>query len=547
VRTLLGHQDPVPFDPEHAKDVAQAGGTLTLFVLLRGFSSGAVALTGVEAISDGVPAFKRPESKNAATTLTWMVTILGTLFLGVSFLAHHLQPYPSESETVISQMGRAVFHGGVFYWVLQLSTCLILALAANTAYADFPRLSSIIAADGFLPRQFVKRGDRLVFSNGVLFLACAASVLIIIFGGITTALIPLYAIGVFTSFTLSQSGMVRRTTRLREPGWRHRAAISGTGATATCIVALIVATTKFTKGAWVPIVVVPMIIVLFKAIHRHYRDVNRAITVTPLDMPPLPSRHTFVVLVGNMHRGVLEAIAYAKSLRPEHLTALHISDDRSDHDSIHAAWASFGFDFPLEIVDSPYRELVEPVERYLDDLDARWSSDRITVLIPEFVVGVKRLSNVLHGQSGLALKLALLERPNTMVISVPFHVRSDAERAEGAEPSSPLRAPLKQIDQERLVARFAADGHTPISDAPLRQRVTLRGEVTSVKIVPRAGSPSLEVTINDGSGVVNVVFLGRRRILGIDPGQAIEVEGVARAERGRVIVMNPKYELLTPA
>src|SRR4051812_6664838 len=230
IRSYTGHIDPVPFDRHAAEQVRNlTGGSLGLFVLLRGFSSGAVALTGVEAISNGVPAFQKPEAKNAATTLTWMAMILGSLFLGVSVLAHRLHPYPSESETVISQMGRAVFGGGLVYWVLQFATVAILTLAANTAYADFPRLSSIIASDGFLPRQFANRGDRLVFSNGVLFLAVAASILIIIFGGITTALIPLYAIGVFTSFTLSQTGMVRHHLRLREQGWRFGVAVNGLG------------------------------------------------------------------------------------------------------------------------------------------------------------------------------------------------------------------------------------------------------------------------------------------------------------------------------
>src|SRR3954471_24100725 len=360
LKRYLGHVDPVAFNPQAADKVRHVvGGQLGVFLLLKGFSSGAVALTGVEAISNGVPAFQKPEAKNAATTLTWMAMILGSLFLGVSVLAHRLHPYPSESETVISQMGRAVFGGGLVYWILQFSTVAILTLAANTAYADFPRLSSIIASDGYLPRQFANRGDRLVFSNGVLFLAGAASILIVIFGGITTALIPLYAIGVFTSFTLSQTGMVRHHLRLREQGWRFGVAVNGLGAVATLIVAIIVGVTKFTRGAWVPIVAVPLIITLFKTIKNHYRGVSSALVISPEDVPQPPSRHTFVVLVGNVHRGVIEAINYAKSLRPEHIVALHISDDSDDHARIHAVWDEFGFDIPLDIIDSPYRELVE--------------------------------------------------------------------------------------------------------------------------------------------------------------------------------------------
>jgi hypothetical protein len=392
-----------------------------------------------------------------------------------------------------------------------------------------------------------------VFSNGVLFLAVAASALIVIFGGITTALIPLYAIGVFTSFTLSQTGMVRHHQKEREPGWRIGAIVNGTGAVATLIVALIVGITKFTKGAWVPIVAVPLIILLFKTIKRHYRDVAGALEITPAEVPLPPARHTFVVLVGNVHRGVIEAINYAKSLRPEHIVALHISDDADDHEQIHAVWDRFGFDIPLDIIDSPYRELVEPVERHLDELDRRYHSDRITVLIPEFVVGVKRLSNLLHGQSGLALKLALLERPRTIVTSVPFHVSAvddgTAVPAKKDHAASKLRAPLEEIDRQRLAQRFAAESdgageRVPIAEVPLRTRAKVIGEVTGLRVVPRAGSPSLEVTVNDGSGVAMLVFTGRRRISGIDPGRALEIEGVAREDHGRTVFLNPQYRLL---
>lgn len=249
------------------------------------------------------------------------------------------------------------------------------------------------------------------------------------------------------------------------------------------------------------------------------------------------------MLVGNVHRGVVEAINYARSLRPEHLTALHIADDTDDHARIHAEWDRFRFDIPLEIIDSPYRELVEPVERHLDELDRRWGSDRTTVLIPEFVLGVKRLANVLHGQSGLALKLALLDRPDTIVTSVPFHVAAHDDR--------PLRVvPLQELDRRRLAARFATNaeddrGEQPaLAHIPLRTHVTVVGEVTGLRVVPRAGSPSLEVSISDGTGTLLAVFTGRRHIGGIDPGRAISIEGVAREEHGRVTMLNPSYTLL---
>src|SRR5207248_3293526 len=231
----------------------QVGGSLGLFILLRGFSSGAVALTGVEAIADGVPAFRRPEARNAAKTIVTMGLLLGSLFFGVSVLAHHLRPYPSHTETVISQMGRVVFGKGPAYVLLQVSTAAILTLAANTAYADFPRLSSIIARDGFLPRQLANRGDRLVFSNGVLVLAVLASILLVVVKGEVTHLIPLYAVGVFTGFTLSQTGMVRHHLKERERGWRRSMVINAVGAVSTAVVLVVVAVSKFTKGAWLPI------------------------------------------------------------------------------------------------------------------------------------------------------------------------------------------------------------------------------------------------------------------------------------------------------
>jgi len=374
-----------------------------------------------------------------------MGVILGVLFFGVSVLAHHLHPYPSHDETVISQMGRAVYGGGPIYWVLQFSTAAILTLAANTAYADFPRLSSIIARDGYLPRQFANRGDRLVFSNGVVFLAGAAAILIIAFGGLTNALIPLYAVGVFTAFTLSQAGMVVHHRRIKESGWKRNMVVNGVGAVATFIVLLIVAGTKFTSGAWLPIVVVPLIIALFSAIKRHYDRVSRVLEVTPEKVRHEHINHTVVVLVGrNLHRGVLKAIDYARSLRPQHLVAVYVSFEEEDREDLEKQWRAFQIDIPLEIVYSPYRELIAPVERYIDELDDRWDNDTITVVIPEFVVG-KWYEHVLHNQSALFLKGKLLFREGTVVTSVPYHVPAgetgDGEKTAGSEPTQAVVTP----------------------------------------------------------------------------------------------------------
>ncbi|HVM06195.1 MAG TPA: APC family permease [Acidimicrobiales bacterium] len=434
-REFFGDIAPVPFDAERAEDVRRAGGELSLFLVLRGFSSGAVALSGVEAISNGVPAFRRPESKNAATTLTVMGFILGTLFLGVTVLAHHLAPYPTHEETVISQLGRAVFGVGPLHTLLQFATAGILILAANTAYVDFPRLASIVARDGYLPRQFANQGDRLVFSNGILFLAVAAGALLVAFGGLTTLLIPLYAVGVFTSFTLSQSGMVRHHLRLRERGWQRGVAVNAVGAVATAVVLAIVAVTKFAVGAWLPIVVVPLIIALFVSIKRHYTRVEAILAVEPGPVRPRSMDHTVVVLVGRVHRGTIEALDYARSLRPNHLTAVHVSSQDGDVAAIERDWAAFKFDIPLEIVPSPYRELTPAVERYLDDLDERWRGDTVTIVIPEFVTGrLLSPTQLLHNQSAAALKLALLFRQGTVVTSVPYHIESSGPDDGEARP-----------------------------------------------------------------------------------------------------------------
>ena len=436
-REFFGDLDPVPFDPERAEDVSQAGGSLSLFLILRGFSSGAVALSGVEAISNGIPTFRRPESKNAATTLMTMAVILGTLFLGISVLARHLAPFPTHDETVISQMGRAVFGVGPLHTLLQFATAGILILAANTAYAGFPRLASIVARDGYLPRQLTNRGDRLVFSNGIVFLSIAAALLLVAFRGLTTLLIPLYAVGVFTSFTLSQAGMVRHHRRERRPGWQRGVAINGVGAFATFVVLAIVAVTRFAVGAWLPIAVVPAIIVICVSINRHYRRVERSLEIAPEDVRPARGNHTVVVLVGRVHRGVVTALQYAQSLHPNHLTALHVYDDDDDRERVEQQWTDFRFNVPLEIVHSPYRELTPAVKTYLDELDARWHDDTITIVIPEFVTGrLLSPTQLLHNQSAAALKLALLFRKHTVVTSVPYHL--DADPAENGSTGKKL-------------------------------------------------------------------------------------------------------------
>jgi amino acid transporter len=423
-RSFTGDLNPLPVNEEALAEFTPTSGVLvgvTIFALMRAFSSGAVALTGVEAISIAVPAFKHPAPKNAAKTLVAMVTILGAFFFGISVLAHRLRPTLSEDETILSILGDAVFgRGSVAYVLLQASTAAILILAANTAYTAFPTMCSIIARDGYLPRQLFNRGDRLVFSNGILVLALAAAALLIGFGGVTTALIPLYAVGVFTSFTLSQTGMVRYHLRERLPGWRARALANGTGAVTTGMVLLVVLVSKFTIGAWIPVVIIPALILLFRGVHGHYEQVAQRLTVPPGWRPPRLN-HTVVVLVGGVHRGLLEALTYARSLAPDHLVAVTVVSDEEEQERIERGWADHEISDPLDIIYSPYRELSRPILRFLDEIDARWENDVLTVLIPEVVVH-RWWEQLLHNQTALFLKGRLLFRKGVVVTSVPYHL-----------------------------------------------------------------------------------------------------------------------------
>jgi amino acid transporter len=431
IRTYFGHIQPVPFDAHAFEGLRRSGGTLGLFLLLKGFSSGAIALTGVEAISNGVPAFEPPESKNAATTMIWMGIILGGLFFGVSVLANHLQPYPSRSQTVISELGRQVLGTGPIYVVLQIATAAILTLAANTAYADFPRLASIVAKDGFAPRHLARRGDRLVFSNGIVALALAAAALIVAFGGNTNSLVPLYAVGVFTAFTLSQTGMVRHHRRLREPGWQRRLAVNAVGATATFVVLIIIASSKFTSGAWVPIVLVPVIVGGFVLIRRSYDRLDRALAVTPHAAVARPSANTVVVMVGEVHLGTIDALNYARSLHPDHLVALHVSLDSEDGDRIKRRWAELGIDVALESVDAPYRDLGPVVEARIDDFLSRWPGTIVTIVTSQYAAG-GLFDDLLHNRALVVLRERLMLRSGVVMTSVPY--RETAQRPGEVRP-----------------------------------------------------------------------------------------------------------------
>ena len=424
MRTVFGDLGPLPVNEAALAEITDNGallGGLTLFLLMRAFSSGAIALSGVEAISNGVPAFRPPESKHAATVLTWTGTILAVLFCGVAALAEQLRPTLSEDETILSIMGRAVFGDhNVLYYVLQFFTAAILILSANTAFADFPRLSAVIARDGFMPRQLAHRGDRLAFSNGIIALALASAALLVAFSASVTQLVPLFAVGLFLSFTLSQAGMVVHHWRLREPHWRPGLGVNALGAAATAVVLVVILVSKFTEGAWIPTLVIPVITLAFMGIHRHYDRVAEEIRPRPDDVHELV-RHTVVVLVAGPTRPALHALRYAQAMRPDHLFALTVVQDGERRADVEKAWDDTGIGVPLEVIEDDYRDFAVPIEAFLTDTDARWADDTLTVVIPEFVVH-RSWEHLLHNQSALMLKARLLYRRNTVVISVPWHI-----------------------------------------------------------------------------------------------------------------------------
>jgi amino acid transporter len=418
VRTLFFSADPAAAHPAPAPTQP-----LNMLLLVRAFASGCAALTGIEAISNGVQAFRPPESRNAAITLIWMAGICIFGFVGTTALAqaYHIVPGSAGHETVFSMLGRAVFGGGSFlYFVLQAATAAILILAANTSFADFPRLSSILARDGFAPRQLANLGDRLVFANGILLLGLFSSALVIIFRGETHALIPLYAVGVFASFTLSQAGMVIHWRRLRTPHWQIKAAVNTIGALATAVVLVVVASVKFSGGAWIILVVVPLLVLGFSKINHHYRSLAASLS-TEGYTPPRAIRHAVMVLIPGIHKGVLTALRYAQSIapQPDEVEAVFVEIDPKETPKLQQQWAELRLGIPLTVLKSPWRSLAEPIIQYTRTVRAEKKIDFVTIVLPEFLT-TRWWHRVLHNQSGLMLKLALMWEPGIVVTNVRY-------------------------------------------------------------------------------------------------------------------------------
>jgi len=467
VRYWTTHQvmptpEKVLFDPSVASVAHHAMTTgALLWLLMRAFAAGCTALTGVEAISNGIPAFKPPESKNAATTLTVMAVIMAALILGSGFLAYKLNAHPVPNETLLSAMGRYAFGSGVAYYILQAATAAILILAANTSFADFPRLASLLAADRFLPRQLASRGDRLVFSNGIVILSLLACILIVVFKGEEQKMLPLYALGVFISFTLSQAGMVVHWYRLRKVdeakrrikeeaeihrtqagdsgaasheaerlgaierdvggNWLLSIVVNGIGATVSFLVLSVIAITKFTHGAWAVILLVPLLVAMFRSIHQHYLEIAVQLSTEGLVPRTAIAKHQVLVPISGIHRGVIYALDYAKSISPGHVTAVYVDLNEEATQKLREKWATWGEGVELVVLLSPYRSLTRPLLRYIERLSRQGDNLMVTVLLPEFVPA-KWWHQLLHNQSSLLLKGALLFRKGVIVTSVPYHL-----------------------------------------------------------------------------------------------------------------------------
>ena len=418
-RFLTGGIAPVIVSGDPSLATGQLS-NLTMLTMLTAFSNGCTAMTGVEAVSNGVPAFRPPESRNAAATLVTMALLAVTMFVGITLLAHAYHVIPNEHETVVSQLARGVFGGrGTAYYLVQVATMLILVLAANTAFADFPRLSSIVARDGFLPRQFMNQGDRLAFSNGIIALSVFAGILLIVFHGDTQSLLPLYMIGVFVSFTLSQSGMVIHWRRLRTPGWRSSAVMNGIGAVVTAVVLVIVAITKALEGAWIIILLIPCLVAVFRATRRHYDRVAAQLSTQGLGAPV--RRHNIVMVpISGIQRAVLEALQYARSMSDD-VQAVYVNVDPASTEAVQRDWSKWGEGIRLVVLESPFRSLMEPLLEHIDQTQAANPEDYVTVILPEFLPA-KWWHHLLHNQRALLIKGALLFRTRVVVTSVPFHL-----------------------------------------------------------------------------------------------------------------------------
>jgi amino acid transporter len=556
-----------------------------IFVVLRAFASGGSALTGTEAISNGVSIFRRPESRNARITMVLMAVILGSLVLGVSILASitHPVPYETGTPTVIYQVGKFVYGpsglGTLFSSLLQIGTTLILILAANTSFTGFPFLASFAAEDSYLPRQLTKRGHRLVFSTGIIVLTVVSILLLWVTNAKVDKLIPLYAIGVFTGFTMAGAGMAKYHHTHREDHWRRRLAINGTAAVLSFIVLVIIAVSKFGEGAWVILVILPVGVLALLALHRQYADEERQLEegATEAAEAPVLNRHTVIVLVDRLDMATARALQYARTLHPDELRAVHFTLDSRVSADLEAEWSRLGLTrLPLDVEECEDRRLTRAALEMAAETVADGQTE-LTILLPRrgFAAGWQRL---LHDATADQIAAAVGQLAHVNATVVPYQLtggwlsrrrewrratpgpgapsdltpaRPPARTPARTSPKAAAKAAERAADRESARATFdraafgeRGTGTTPISEAQWRSRVRVVGRVKSVRVQPRAGTSNLECVLADDTGRLLLVFQGRRRIPGIQPGAKLVVEGMVGDWARRQAILNPDYELI---
>ena len=559
VKDALGELHPLSLDQPGAIHVGTPGGGLllgaSLFIVMRAFAAGGSALTGTEAISNGVSVFRQPEARNARITLVIMGVILGTLVMGVAFLASVVHPVPRVlgTPTVVAQIAKYVYGHGVvahvLYIALQGGTFFILVLAANTSFTGFPFLASFAAADSYLPRALTRRGHRLVFSNGIIVLTVVSIVLLVVTKARVDSLIPLYAIGVFTGFTIAGAGMVKYHLTHREPQWQRRAVINGTASVLSFIVDIIIAVTKFKEGAWVVIVLLPLGVLLLLRLHRQYVDEDRQLeqdAAIACEVPVL-RRHIVLVLIDRMDLATARAVQYARTLSPDELRAVHFAVDPFEAGDLEADWSRLGLSrLPLDIIECPDRRLA----RCALELAAQTTADgttELSILLPRrgFAAGWRRL---LHDRSADRIAAAVGQLPHVNATIVPFQLRrgGTAERGRRIIETAVQRTARTTRDVHRMDAELGprAAGTTPIAEVTWRARVRVAGRVKSIRVPTRTPTPNLECTLVDGSGALLLVFQGRRKIPGIQQGARLVAQGTVGAWEGRLAILNPDYELI---
>jgi amino acid transporter len=536
----------------------EGGGLLlgvSLFYAARAFANGGSAMTGTEAISNGVSVFREPQAKNARTTLVIMSTVLGAMFLGISVLSAlaHARPFDSGTPTVVSELGRLVYGqsagGSILYGLLQAATAVILILAANTSFTGFPFLVSFVAEDSFLPRPLTVRGHRLVFSNGIIVLAVASIALLVATRARVAALIPMYAIGVFTGFTMAGAGMTKHHLTNREPGWKRSVIINATAAVVCLFVVLIFAITEFTRGAWVVVVVMPLLIYGLSRTNAQYRSEDAVLAEGAAAVAceaPVLRRHTAIVLVDRIDMATARAIQYARNLNPDELYAVHLNMDNRRAEAIMRRWTELGLSrLPLEVIEVPDRRL----SRAALELASRAAADgqtEVSVLIPTRAYR-RSWSVLLHGKNADRLVKALGQIPHVNATMVPFNVADIAAAQKLLSRVHELDSASRKDSQPSSGAKFATvPGATPIAEVQYRRPATVAGRVRSVRVHPGFDIPSLEATVTDASGgELLAVFMGRKEISGIRTGTQIVLNGTVGERRGRLAMLNPVYEILS--